>query len=458
MNEFWTDPNYCGTAVSKIEETSTDDVDTTWGDGSYKIERSWHDGEIDEQHKLTYELVVSPSSKRCLKVTIPAGFENQNVGVNLTDNSDNIIWSWHLWITDYNPYVTSDGKTPLWKLAVGQVANTAVQVSGGDGSIDSPYGYVHRYSDVGSYDAWVSPFIDAGVWSGAGTQSFYKGYSGYYEDVFIMDRNVGAIEATYAGQGNSSGDGVVDHNYDRGMLCYQFGRKDPFPGRKTLNYYDEDDNQFEVVNSQVSVVGSVRNPKNFYFDENYDWNSDNSSNTESVDWLWNDYQMERDINALEYNIYCVPYIRADVYGVYDNYLANTNSDLTKSKSIYDPSPLGWCMPVDATWNNFTDGSTTTWTDKGVVYNAGSVSAYYPAEGYIYGGVYGTEVSGKFGRGETGGYYWSSSPDVGDSSSARYMQFEDGSFNRVLSMNRSNGYTVRAVLERPVGLSAQTETE
>ncbi len=457
VNEYWGDPTYGGDASKVIPDGITE---ADWS-SQYEVKRLWHDGKADEDHMLKYELTMSPKTNRpALKVTIPADYQNQNVGVRLSKaGSSDILWSWHLWVTDYNPYITKDG-TPVWKLTTPQ---PYVKVPGGDGSAESPDGYLHRYHDH-TYDPyWYQHYyVDACVWDGppsdptsaAYPRYSYKNYTGYYESSYIMDRNIGAIEATYEGQGNCSGDGVLASNYDRGILCYQFGRKDPFPGARTLDHNEDINEGFEYVQVTGTMKESVANPMKFYYEgADSDWNQDNIDNPLfAEDYLWNDPAMVRDINALEWNQYCVPNIRADWDGNYGGFLPSSNSDITKAKSLFDPSPLGWCVPIDATWNDF-DNVDVVWANRGGEYVVdGNIKAYYPASGYIYG----SEGSGKFGSGEMKGFYWSSSPNAVEPNKGRYMLIQDGSMQSVLSAVRSNGYPVRPIMERPANGREITE--
>ena len=90
-----------------------------------------------------------------------------------------ILWSWHLWITDYDPYIEM---TPV-------AGNYIYAV---------PNGEIHRYEDPAGTTRW-----------GAG---------GVYANAFMMDRNLGA-SATISESFESTAVG----------LYYQWGRKDPLP-------------------------------------------------------------------------------------------------------------------------------------------------------------------------------------------------------------------------------------
>lgn len=143
------------------------------------------------------------------------------------------LWSWHLWITDYNP----DGYEGSWREGV-----YSYPVAGGA---------VHRYAGSGNNNVW----------------------DGIYKDKFIMDRNLGAMGAS-ADQFEAS----------RGFY-YQFGRKDPFPYPKTALYdingepqstFTAADNDcVSIVIDKAHLYASVFRPYAFYAGGNFEWVQDN---------------------------------------------------------------------------------------------------------------------------------------------------------------------------------------
>ena len=155
------------------------------------------------------------------------------------------IWSWHVWVTDYEP----DG-TQEYGIAQNSFA-------------DVPGGQVHRYGQK-------------------------------YEDVngqkVIMDRNLGATKTYY--------DLVTTHdeNYPAYGLLYQWGRKDPFPKSQQGNSsttatsqttYDASGTatSYPVLKGgRVPMLSAVQNPQVYYYYNTgyFDWIS-SSDNT-----LWGD--------------------------------------------------------------------------------------------------------------------------------------------------------------------------
>lgn len=150
-----------------------------------------------------------------------------------------VLWSWHLWITDYAPEQAYD------KMA--QKGVFSYEVDGGA---------VHRYEG----EMWENE----------------------YAGRFIMDRNLGALSTDYVGTGN-------------GALYYQFGRKDPLFGDaatgaslfRTVNY----DNVYDAAEPTSTLRYSVHNPLHcIYRTGRGAWTEGNKYNPDVFDGniLWQD--------------------------------------------------------------------------------------------------------------------------------------------------------------------------
>lgn len=126
---------------------------------------------------------------------------------------DEILWSWHVWSTDYDPEYHSK---PVEKKYIYPV----------DG------GFVHRYGG----DFWEP--------SANGTDAFVA----TYRDKYIMDRNLGASSPENTG------------------LMYQFGRKDPFTA-----------DLLSVVSSKMTMDQTVLTPEVYVKVASNDWCSDMST-------------------------------------------------------------------------------------------------------------------------------------------------------------------------------------
>ena len=142
---------------------------------------------------------------------------------------DGYMWSWHLWITDYDPDVDKGSWIP------------------GQYLYEVPDGSVHKYS---SFDKIA-----------------------IYTNSYIMDRNLGA-------RGHTREDGWA---LCTGML-YQFGRKDPLPPSDII-YSISGSQRPDVSKSPgpAPMYKSVSSPVNFFTNRG-DW----TSNTEYRASNWND--------------------------------------------------------------------------------------------------------------------------------------------------------------------------
>lgn len=154
---------------------------------------------------------------------VPNGVEGD------TDNQsdDQILWSWHLWVTDYNPY---------WDMT--PAANTYFY--------GVPGGEIHRYADKAPATLWTS---------------------GEYASAFIMDRDLGAVAAP-THLNNAKGN------------SYQFGRKDPIPATGAISEVSAQiaGNPWEGHIVRYNIRYSVYHP------EVRLTNTAASSNLETFDW------------------------------------------------------------------------------------------------------------------------------------------------------------------------------
>ncbi|MFR9620592.1 MAG: fimbrillin family protein [Rikenellaceae bacterium] len=237
---------------------------------------------------------TTPNARSAMQVTLPRKFDEGNIVVAVLLD-DEILWSWHLWITDYDP------------------DTIAAQCSATAGE--------YTYS-VGRYKGEVHRYDDSSLWSS----------DNIYGDKFIMDRNIGALDTDY----NSSG---------KGVLYYQFGRKDPMPHSTASGGVTIDDSDV-----QVSFITAVQNPTTFYTrsDEPYGWCNES---VESSDlYLWNDKNVP---NPAYFD------------------------DKEHIKSIFDPSPLGWRLPIHGTYANLGNSNCSSNGSELVYVN----EIYFPFTGY-----------------------------------------------------------------------------
>lgn len=144
-----------------------------------------------------------------------------------------IIWSWHIWISDY---------VPATVIAANIVSDDTRKTAIAAARSATLGGSVHAYLGT----AWTNS-------------------SGAFFRKVIMDRNIGAIRATY------SNDNDLDAARAYGYL-YQWGRKDPIPGSVdgTANeigvIYDGDGRGVDinkVSKASDPLIQSIQNPISF---------------------------------------------------------------------------------------------------------------------------------------------------------------------------------------------------
>lgn len=242
---------------------------------------------------------------------------------NATAGSGEILWSWHVWVTDYNPNML-DGGTVALGVAT-RAANTAIPVVGGQ---------VHTY----------------------GTE--FQKTNGTSR--VIMDRNLGATKALYALSTANA------ENYSTYGLFYEWGRKDPFP--KALagevsngNTGSTDKWQFtynaagvktaypKLASGPVAVGETVKNPHTYYYAQGGDWNSTPD------DALWGEGGLKGAYDP------CPKGWRVAPNGTWDDFGTIWGSPFSKNSSWAGEN-------VDI---------------AGGLYTAGTVKAFFPASGYIH---------------------------------------------------------------------------
>ncbi len=265
INDFWM--NYSGKSKDIILSSSKT--------SDFTVAMVWED--FDGEFTFDYVVLDDANDKMAVQFTIPAKFQEGNfvfaVQESEDDDSKTTIWSWHLWFTDYNPDAIAAANKSSIELGV----DRAYELDGYEGA-------VHRYKDAGSATVW----------------------SGIYKEKFIMDRNIGERNE-YA------------KDYGAGAVYYQFGRKDPFPGKGGWS-------------SDTKTEPYVRSSSGYDFFRSVEYSSDLLFSSTSSSNNWSVETAAR--NAL--------YIWFDK--------SFTVVDYNEGKSIFDPSPLGWRVPVSDTWS------------------------------------------------------------------------------------------------------------
>ena len=220
----------------------------------------------------------------------------------------------------------------------------------------------------------------------------------YYNNAgTMMDRNLGATSATPGDVGALG-------------LLYQWGRKDPFLGSSSISSGTEAKSTLtwpSAVSSDSSkgtIAYATANPTTFItYYNNYDWYYTESTSTDNTRWQ-------------------------------------------SAKTIYDPCPVGWCVPYGGVWP-LAKGSTMSFSatydsnNEGMNFSGKFGSAptiWYPASGYR------VNYAGSLSEVGLDGYCWSASP--GDSGAYGLYFSNNGKVHMGNRYNRANGQSVRCLQE------------
>ena len=335
--------------------------------------------------------------------TLPGGGKEGNIVVGVyKDTEDNLMWSWHIWITAYEPDDIADHAPD---------AGTYVyKVDGGE---------VHRYN----LSAWTSA-------------------TGRYKNGYAMDRNLGAMDDTYRASNRGSG------------MYYQFGRKDPFPGSNAIYAYDHAGNRSAgTVTAKAAgstgqggknVPYSVRNP--LYYITGSAWTSGDVFNPStyagaatSIVWQAPAWTTTRE--------------------------ANEEGGKNATKSFFDPCPAGWRLPVNGWVTGFSFGNTSTtsaaanfiWGAEGLIgrgrgtggtyfpngfvndkNNPDAQTIFFPASGY--------RSSNNGGMGGVGSYGYGRSSSPNSATNGYNLIFLSSGVLPSNGNSRADGFSVRCVKE------------
>ena len=272
-----------------------------------KVKVLWQTKDNGTSGDLVMGYYVSPDNQANLvNITDPSDINNAlvHVKVPVTNggnaviaayHGNDIVWSWHLWITDYVPSRLS--------VVIGTADYNNAQQR-------SESGTVHKYRS----DIWKT---------------------GIYSNMVMMDRDLGARKGGFPGIGKSAADYenyTAQDGVNRNGLIYQWGRKDPFFGSSDgttdeINVIYDGDGVAVGLDAAVpvgtamsgsanSLAYSIKHPKTFIKGASsaLDWwdNTNGNGNSESGGaWLWNE----------------------------------GGGTAPGKKSLYDPSPEGWKVPM-----------------------------------------------------------------------------------------------------------------
>lgn len=272
-----------------ISETGADDATLVWSDGFYM-----------------FKDIQLSADKKYLVFTIDADFMQQaNAVLAVRDANDNIMWSWHIWVTEHNVYDT---------YTVNDYSNST------------------QYKMMQCNLGWVD-----------GKMVYYNQRDLDFKFTQQGSGKIATMKVTQEG---------ADFDYkDVGSTYYQWGRKDPLVALRNWGTYHFNEYRphetgdpkyaYTYTADNVTIGESIQNPNVFYVRKtaNYtNWCTQNIAD------LW-------DANATGNDDY--------------NY-----SSSSSVKTIYDPSPRGFKVPVPRAFAVFVNGSLD---DGGHKYGLGTLN-------------------------------------------------------------------------------------
>ncbi|MDR0658420.1 MAG: fimbrillin family protein [Mediterranea sp.] len=337
---------------------------------------------------MTNSYVVAPGSGFAFPVSRAFVYE-----------SDDFTDALH--VDDQGTYTGEFGVTTIWQTE--KVIRTISVDGSGKDAVVSLYTHntegnavvkIYKANDpekkaVWSWHIWVTgydPTSDNG-WDPNDNQGTTT------REVLFMDRNLGALAAANSVKGRG--------------LHYQWGRKDPFPLRNNVA-------GFGVANggNGVTLVQAIQNPGTFYY----------IANVNDNDWL---------------------------ASARDNTLWG-GDDEAKPKTIYDPCPAGWRVPLSGTdtnspWSGYaaqTYEETIPINERGYVFpvddNDGTYTqSYWPAAGHR------NRITSTLSGQGSNGYYWSA---TFSGTNAYYLAFSNKNINSSGTYYHTYGFSVRCVKE------------
>ena len=254
------------------------DACLVWSDGFYMFENV----HLDEQ-------------KQWLIFSVNRDYMQQaNAILAVRDKEGNIMWSWHIWVTERNLVGTAH--------TLQDWTNTS-----------TTYGLLP--CNLGWVDGKMVYYNSREL-----TYEFTQGTSGYKQTMLV---NQAGAEFDYK---------------DVGSTYYQWGRKDPIVALRNWDTYRFEDYRlhetsdpkykYGIKQEQVPISTTIQNPNIYY-------TATKSNDTWNTNW-------------------CTSVIST----LWDNSSNTTSVDKTTSvKTIYDPSPPGYKVPIPRAFSVFVKGST-----------------------------------------------------------------------------------------------------
>lgn len=300
--------DYNGNPITSPNISSSgtpDNATLVWSDGFYM-----------------FKDVKLSADKQYLIFTIdPDYIQQANAVVAVRDAQDNIMWSWHIWVTEH-PVLTETAEISEWQ----------------------------NISNKFNLMKWNLGWVD-------GKMVYYNPRK--LEFKFTQDKtgDVKTMTLTQAGA-------KLDYK-DIGSTYYQWGRKDPIVALKNRNQLGvgdyrpmetpTEDYQYKVKKGLTYMKDAIRNPNIYYVEQD---------NDKEHKWLYS--------TSFTYRLWD---------GNSNNYAEI--DERSSIKTVYDPSPRGFKVPFPRVFAGFVHGSTGDGSKPNDPASVGYLNGYIDETGYKY---------------------------------------------------------------------------
>ena len=287
------------------------------------------------------ELTTTADGKQALKFTLNREYMQQgNIVLAVRDESGTILWSWHIWVCDYNYHTYY------------KIKNYKNQV----GTDNRTYKEDYRFT-IGNLGHCMAKKIEV---SARKTVVSFEQYDNDNNKTVVNKANMTVIQE--------------GKNFDQARgnnVFYQWGRKDPLVGVQNdglsikEHYTDPDKTQYRygVLSQQATIADGIKNPTKFF--------SANTKGSDPVrydDWvkgpvtgylnLWNNYHYAHNRSAYQY---ANSDGSLDINQNCDEYYEKIDNSNTKLiKTVYDPSPVGFKLPPAGAYRSISPFGKGTW--------------------------------------------------------------------------------------------------
>ena len=283
--------DYKNNRINSPYISGADDATLVWSDGFFMFKDIKLSNDNDKEY-LTFRID-------------PDYLQQANAVLAVRDADDNIMWSWHIWVTERNFDKVEERHT-----------------------ISDYFNSGNTFELMSCNLGWVD-----------GKNVYYNARDLTYEFIQAGSGKTAAMKVSQDGE-------MFDYK-DVGSTYYQWGRKDPLVAMRNWDHVGFNDYRlhetgrqdygYEIKAERVTIGESIQHPNRYYVrgatNGAANWCSDN------IPSLWNT-------------------------GGYNTAQEDAQNVVSSTKTIYDPSPRGFKVPVPRAFAVFVNGSNGDGGDGG----------------------------------------------------------------------------------------------